>query len=146
MVEYDDEMSYNAADELYIFNKKVSTPPGNQITAQSDQLGSDIWYFNDGVNQPPEALNQNVQVLLNTSKLITLTATDPDNDPVTFSIVTGPAHGTLSGTAPDLLYTPDPDFTGKDSFTFIVNDDQVDSNTATISILVKRRIRENSKR
>jgi hypothetical protein len=62
-VEYDGEMSYNAADELYIFNSKVGTLPGNQITAQSDQLGSDIWYFNDGVNQPPEALNQNVQAL-----------------------------------------------------------------------------------
>ncbi len=55
MVEYDGEMTYNATDGIYILNKKVSTPPGNQSTAQSDQLGSDIWYFNDGVNQPTAA-------------------------------------------------------------------------------------------
>ena len=42
----------------------------------------------------------------------------------------------LSGTAPDLTYTPDPDYHGPDSFTFVANDGTVDSAAATVSITV----------
>ena len=42
-----------------------------------------------------------------------MTATDEDSDPLTYIVVTAPAHGTLSGTGPDLAsrrmrVTPDP--------------------------------------
>ena len=47
-----------------------------------------------------------------------------------------PTHGTLSGSAPALTYTPDPDYAGPDSFTFSANDGTVDSDTATVSITV----------
>lgn len=48
------------------------------------------------------------------SKTITLSATDADNDPVFFQIVTPPAHGvaTLSGNS--LAYTPEAGFFGDD--------------------------------
>ena len=39
---------------------------------------------------------------------IVLTGSDPDGDALTFALATGPAHGTLSGTPPDLTYTPAP--------------------------------------
>lgn len=45
-------------------------------------------------------------------------------------------HGTLSGTAPALTYTPDSAYTGSDSFTFKVNDGTGDSNTAAVTITV----------
>ena len=48
----------------------------------------------------------------------------------------GPAHGTLSGTPPEVVYTPAADFNGGDSFTFKANDGINDSNTATVSIMV----------
>src|SRR5207253_450129 len=67
---------------------------------------------------------------------ITLTATDVDGDTLTYAIVSAPAHGTLSGTAPNLSYTPAADFNGADSLTFKVNDGTVDSNTATVAITV----------
>ena len=47
-----------------------------------------------------------------------------------------PAHGTLSGTAPNLTYTPAANYNGADSFTFKVNDGTVDSAPATVSITV----------
>jgi surface-anchored protein len=50
--------------------------------------------------------------------------------------VTGPAHGTLTGTAPNLTYTPDANYNGLDSFTFEVNDGSLDSAVATVSIAV----------
>jgi len=75
-----------------------------------------------------------VSSLEDTAKPITLTATDVDGDALTYSIVTPPAHGTLSGVAPNVTYTPVPDYNGSDSFTFKANDGTVDSNLATVSI------------
>ena len=42
----------------------------------------------------------------------------------------------MSGTAPNLTYTPDANYNGPDSFTFKANDGTEDSNTATVSITV----------
>jgi Bacterial Ig domain/F5/8 type C domain/Calcineurin-like phosphoesterase len=89
-------------------------------------------------NSPPVANNQAVTTNKNTAKPITLTATDPDNDPLTYSIVTQPAHGTITGgTGASRTYTPNTNYVGPDSFTFKANDGKVDSNTATVSITVQ---------
>ena len=61
---------------------------------------------------------------------------DADGDGLTFTVVAGPSHGTLSGAAPNLTYTPAADYNGPDSFTFKVNDGTVDSSPATVSITV----------
>ncbi|MFH1882192.1 MAG: Ig-like domain-containing protein [Planctomycetota bacterium] len=68
---------------------------------------------------------------------ITLLGSDPDGDPLTYTVVTGPSHGRLSGKAPKLTYTPQPNFNGKDSFTFNVNDGTVDGVPVTVLIMVK---------
>ena len=47
-----------------------------------------------------------------------------------------PAKGALSGTPPNLKYTPAADYYGADSFTFIANDGSLNSAPATISITV----------
>lgn len=47
-----------------------------------------------------------------------------------------PSYGTLSGTPPNLTYTPEAGFNGGDSFTFMVNDEQLDSTIATVSIAI----------
>jgi hypothetical protein len=65
-----------------------------------------------------------------------LSATDADNDTLTYSVVVGPGHGALSGTPPSLTYTPAGGYTGPDSFTFKANDTKADSNIATVSITV----------
>ncbi|MEY3896283.1 MAG: hypothetical protein RLZZ214_1803, partial [Verrucomicrobiota bacterium] len=67
---------------------------------------------------------------------ITLAGTDADGNPLTYAVATGPANGSLSGSAPDLTYTPAANYHGNDSFTFTVNDGTEDSATATVSITV----------
>ena len=57
-----------------------------------------------------------------TAKAITLAATDAEGSTLTYTIVAAPAHGTLSGTAPALTYTPAANYNGPDSFTFKAND------------------------
>ncbi len=87
-------------------------------------------------NQPPVANNKSVTTIQPTAVAVVLTATDANNDPLTYAVVTGPASGTLTGTAPNLTYTPNATFAGNDSFTFTANDGKATSNIATVSITV----------
>ena len=80
--------------------------------------------------------DQSLSTNEDTGLAITLTATDPDLDPLSYSIVSNPSNGTLSGTAPNVFYTPNLGFTGTDSFTFEANDGVVSSNMATITLTV----------
>jgi hypothetical protein len=86
----------------------------------------------------PTANNQNVSVSHNTARAITLTGSDPNSPPrsLTYSVQSNPSRGTLSGTAPNLTYTPNTGYQGTDSFTFRVNNGVANSSTATVSITV----------
>jgi hypothetical protein len=88
------------------------------------------------VNNPPVAYAQSVSTLKDVPVDIILSGSDPDGNPLTFSVVASPSHGTLTGTPPNVTYTPASGYTGADSFTFTVNDGTVDSAPATVSINV----------
>ena len=91
------------------------------------------------VNHPPVANSQSVTTPTATAKAITLTGSDVDNDPLTFSIVNGPTNGVLSGlntTSGTVTYTPNTNFSGPDSFTFRVNDGTTNSPGTTVSLTV----------
>jgi hypothetical protein len=85
-------------------------------------------------NTPPVANTLNISTNVNTAVGITLTGSDANNDPLTFSVVSNPSHGNLSGTPPNLTYIPNVNYTGSDSFTYKANDGLVDSSSATVSI------------
>jgi len=89
------------------------------------------------VNRAPIAQNGALALDQGTSKTIVLAASDPDGDAITYTIVSAPQKGALSGTAPNLSYTPATSASGSDSFTFKVNDGKLDSNTATVSIAIR---------
>ena len=88
------------------------------------------------VNELPVAGNQSLTTDEDVNLNITLTATDQDGDALTYSITSLPANGILSGTAPNITYSPSLNFNGSDSFTFTVNDGSVNSSPASISITV----------
>jgi len=128
------------------------TPPGLQYdttyewqvtvtNASGKSRTGPLWTFTtapDGtVHRPPVAASQTLTLSEDGSAAITLGATDPDGNTLTYSIATNPSHGTLSGTPPSLTYQPAANFNGSDSFTFRANDGRVNSNTATVSIAVQ---------
>ncbi len=77
--------------------------------------------------------NEDTAVILN----ILANDSDPENAPLTSTIVQGPANGTLSLNAQgQLVYTPNANFNGTDTFTYKANDGQLDSNVATVAITV----------
>ena len=62
---------------------------------------------------------------------------DPDGDPLTAALVTGPSHGSLTLNANgSFSYTPAADFAGSDSFTYRASDGSLTSNPVTVTISV----------
>jgi uncharacterized delta-60 repeat protein len=91
------------------------------------------------VNDLPVAQAQSLETPENSALAIVLSATDIDSTELTYEIVTPPLHGRLSGTAPNLLYTPDNNFHGSDHFDFRVSDGDTTPNpsgTARVTISV----------
>jgi len=95
------------------------------------------WTALAGANQDPTADPQTLSAAFETALPITLTGSDPDFDPLSFAIVSAPAHGALSGAAPNLTYTPNAGYTGPDSFVFSVNDGRGGLDQALVSITVE---------
>ncbi len=87
-------------------------------------------------NEAPVANAQNVELLPDTAKAIALTGSDNSNDPLAYAVLSQPAHGVLTGSAPNLTYTPAASYTGTDGFTFKVNDGVNDSPPAAVTLNV----------
>jgi RHS repeat-associated protein len=87
-------------------------------------------------NHPPTAVSQQLSTQEDVARAIVLAGSDDDGDQVAFRIVEAPSHGTLTGAAPNLTYTPAPDFHGTDSFVYATNDGKDESVPATVAIAV----------
>lgn len=127
--------------------------PNLTYTPAADYNGIDIFNYvaNDGMANSPEAIvsisisavddapvadAQSVIAMNNTSVSITLTGSDADGDPISFSIVDFPTNGSLSGIEANQIYTPFPGFVGDDTFTFKATDGLLDSNIALVTVTV----------
>ncbi len=124
---YTPQPNFNGSDS-FTFNVNDGTVDGVPVT---------VLIMVKAVNDPPTANDNSVTTQEDTLVSITLAGCDPDGDALSYSVVKGPSHGNLSGTGPNLTYTPNANFNGSDSFLFKVNDGTVDSATATVSIQLK---------
>ncbi len=95
------------------------------------------------VNRAPVAVNDPVTAQEDTPLTIPVSGLlandfDPDGDPLRFFASLGtPSHGSIAvNSSGDLVYTPNADFNGTDSFTYAVDDGTVPSNLATVTITV----------
>jgi len=100
----------------------------------SGQHGAASRYTWRVANAPPLVGDIAVTLQRNTTVTIILGATDPDA--VRFELVSLPQHGALIGLRPYLVYQPDTDFLGMDSFQYRVNDGESISDVATVTITV----------
>ncbi len=88
-------------------------------------------------NVKPKAENISIKMKEDTTTNITLKASDDDEDILTYKIVQNPTHGTISGTIPNIAYSPVKDYFGIDNFTFRANDGKDDSNVAKVTITIE---------
>jgi hypothetical protein len=90
-------------------------------------------------NTPPVVTSASVFNCDNIAKIIPLSASDPQSQPMTLRVVKQPAHGTVSIAGTTATYFPESSFmTGSDTFTFAAWDGQLDSNLGTITVLARR--------
>lgn len=88
------------------------------------------------VNNVPVTTNRSASTAEDTPLNLTLTAQDPDQDQLSYEIVSQPEHGIATVQGSLLVYTPNQDFNGTDSIGFIANDAESSSAAATISLTV----------
>ncbi|NGZ05747.1 MAG: SUMF1/EgtB/PvdO family nonheme iron enzyme [Magnetococcales bacterium] len=124
-------------------------------TPHAAASGSDIFTFqvNDGransniatvtvtfatsQNSPPVATDGTLKVGEAMTATGMLTATDAEDDTLTYRIIANGSKGVVTITNPATgaySYTPSAGVSGTDTFTFSVRDGQLDSNTGTVSV------------
>lgn len=94
------------------------------------------------VNQPPVAAGHTLTGESNTSQIITkaslmVGASDPEGTAVTFYGFTQAENGAVVESGTDLIYTPNSNFAGIDTFTYTVQDADGVTADATVTILVQ---------
>jgi len=133
--------SFDSASREFIWTPTAAQGPGSysvtfSVTDGIATTSETISIAVTAVNHAPVADGLTLSVVQNVDTSVVLTGSDVENDSLSFLIVNGPQHGTLSGAGSTRTYTSDSGYTGQDSFTFKVNDGQIDSNIATVTITV----------
>ena len=109
------------------------------VTGNESDYSEELTYYVPKVNTPPIASSSTLTTMQDTIVTGTLSTSDPDGDPLTFSLITTGGIGTATltnATAGVFTYAPNPNATGIDTFTFKANDGTADSNTAEVTITI----------
>jgi DNA/RNA endonuclease G (NUC1) len=131
---YSPAANYNGSDS---FGYVVSDGHGGQANGSVSVTVTPV-------NDAPTANNQSVATSSNTPVSITLTGNDLEtpSGSLTFTVTSGPSHGSLSGSGANRTYSPGLNYAGPDSFKFTVTDagdngaPPLTSSEATVSITV----------
>lgn len=86
----------------------------------------------------PSVDNLNLTTNKNESVSFTPTGTDPDDLPLTFTITSNPANGTIAGVSPNFIYLPNNRFFGSDSFKIKANNGSKFSLEGNVNVQVNR--------
>lgn len=135
-------LSFRAADDQVPSSAFTFSLP--EEYAQTDLTCSLI--FLDRINEAPAASPEGALASLETFRGVPvsshLPASDPENDGLTYRIVKAPAKGTLElfdAASGDFRYTPNKNYTGKDSFSYVVRDEYGNySKVATVNIRIAK--------
>jgi VCBS repeat-containing protein len=130
---YTPSANYNGTDS---FTYTISDGKGGTDTATVNLTVTPV-------NDAPDAKNDTYTVAENSVLSVTSTNgvlkndVDADNDAITVTGNTAPAHGTVTmSSTGQFTYTPAPNYTGTDSFTYTVSDGKGGTDTATVALTV----------
>ncbi len=124
---YTPDLDYDGLDS---FKFRVKDSQGNFSTPKTVSIKITKY------NEAPVANPASVTTYSNKAIPITLTGSDPNGDSLIFYIVQSPSHGSLSGSGANVIYSPNTNYYGTDSFTFMVSDVFLNSTPVTVSINV----------
>jgi hypothetical protein len=106
---------------------------GNDEALQAEEHEPD----NNGIDDPPVAVDDPVTARSGTTVPIVVTANDydPDGEAIALSSVAGAQHGTVDlASATTVSYQPEPGFVGLDQFDYTIVDGNGTEDTATVTI------------
>lgn len=128
----------SAPDQLH--HVPTSTPGRNSFTVTAtDRAGNTAILthtYTVAGNDPPQASDQTVSTIEDAPVAFTLSGSDPDGDALSFAVDLPPRHGSLTGDAPALTYSPAPDFNGDDGLTYTVDDGGGGTDAAIVTVRV----------
>jgi hypothetical protein len=119
------------------------TCPADISSGKNEFVVSAVYNPNDvptlPTNTSPTAQDMQVTTLEDSKITSRLAATDQENDPLLYTLLSTPAHGTVQLINPatgEYTYTPESNVYGNDSFTYMANDGSADSNPAQVNITI----------
>lgn len=104
------------------------------VSGELIEMNLNLHYVN---SFPPVAENQVVYTRVGNAISFVLRGSDEDGDEITFRVLSGPQHGEIEADLPNVTYTPQAGFSGEDSISFVANDGDMDSEPATVTIVVR---------
>ena len=119
-------------DQAYFWRIDSVREDGSVVTG-------DIWSFTINDHQP-RALSSRVPVTGDRPTSVLLSGSHPDGSDIFYEIETQPSGGVLSGSFPNLVYTPDSSFSGDDHLVFTASDG---SDTSDPAIIIFERVEGN---
>ncbi|MCJ8267963.1 MAG: cadherin-like domain-containing protein, partial [Psychrosphaera sp.] len=125
-------VSYTPNDNFYGNDSFTFTVSDGDLVSTS----ATVYIRVTGQNDAPVIIIQAFITKEDTSIDITFTGSDQENDALTYSILTHPTNGVLTGTGDTRTYTPNLNFNGTDSFNFKANDGTSDSASATVNLTI----------
>jgi hypothetical protein len=91
----------------------------------------------EAVNDAPLASNSIIETEEGAGVECKLNATDPENEAISYRVISGPKHGKLLwGKSGKCTYTPFDNYNGKDSFSFRASDKNSEGNLGIVNIEV----------
>ena len=129
IITIDPVLDFNFEEKIHLSFQDVedyyNNPIGNSTSSS----------FTSIKNIKPVAQTQTISLVEDSSVSIQLTGSDSEGYDLSYGR-SNVKNGTLTGFLPNVIYTPDSNFFGADSFKFVTNDGFINSDSATISILV----------
>ena len=136
---YTPTSGYFGPDSLAITSNDHGATGSGGAMSDSDTLSITVSH----VNHPPVATDDSYSTDENTPLSVSAPGvltndTDPDSDPLTAVLVSGPSHSSSFALNADgsFSYTPTSGYSGSDSFTYKANDGLADSNVATVNLTI----------
>ena len=112
----------------------IATPPGSSSFSSTVQANS-VHCFEIPLVDLLPAHQFTATVVEGSPSVVNLTSGGNDSG-LTFSAVSEPAHGTLSGAAPEVIYTSEEGYLGTDTFDFVYSDGSATSFVSTVTVNV----------